>query len=109
MTKAETGAAGRSARSGRDVLPEGLQLDRTSAIWTEETVPRGLLSAHRLADHVWGRLVVAGGRLALAFEDSPDETNTLAAGDSAIIAPARPHHVVLDGPVEFSIEFHRQR
>ena len=105
MTMAENGSVGRSRR---DALPEGLQLDRTSAIWTEATVPRGLLSAHRLANDVWGRLVVAGGRLTLIFEDSPDETNDLAAGDSVIIAPARPHHVVLDGPVEFSIEFHRQ-
>jgi quercetin dioxygenase-like cupin family protein len=53
-------------------------------------------------------LVVSAGKLTLIFEDTPDETHVLATGDSAVIPPARPHHVVLDGPVEFSIEFHRR-
>ena len=89
-------------------MPAGVRLARTSAVWTESTVPDGLLSAHRIADEVWGRLVVTGGHLSLVFEDTPDEPHTLADGESAIIPPARPHHVVLDGPVEFCIEFHRR-
>jgi tellurite resistance-related uncharacterized protein len=89
-------------------LPEDVHLARTSPLWTESTVPAGLLSAHRIAEGVWGRLVVSAGKLTLIFEDTPDETHVLATGDSAVIPPARPHHVVLDGPVEFSIEFHRR-
>ena len=89
-------------------LPDDVRLTRTSPLWTESTVPAGLLSAHRIADGVWGRLVVSAGELTLVFEDDPDGAHPLAAGDSAIIPPARPHHVVLDGRVEFSIEFHRQ-
>jgi tellurite resistance-related uncharacterized protein len=84
-----------------------VRLVRTSAVWSESTVPAGLLSAHRIADDVWGRLVVSGGSLTLIFEDTPDGTHTLAKGESAIIPPGRPHHVVLDGSVEFCIEFHR--
>ena len=105
MTMADDGGA---EQSGRNLLPEGVRLVRTSAVWSELTVPDGLRSAHRIADEVWGRLVVSGGSLTLIFEDTPDEPHTLAKGESAIIPPARPHHVVLDGSVEFCIEFHRR-
>jgi len=105
MTMADDAA---EAKSGRGAMPEGVRLVRTSAVWSELTVPDGLRSAHRIADEVWGRLVVSGGSLSLIFEDTPDEPHTIAKGESAIIPPGRPHHVVLGGPVEFCIEFHRR-
>lgn len=106
-------------------LPAGLQLSRRTPEFTERTVPAGLLAAHRVADGVWGRLVVQSGQLAFVFEapgsmpidtSNADETacgevsgsrRVLRAGDHQVIPPGRPHHVELVGPVGFHVEFHR--
>ncbi len=90
-----------------DELPAGAQLTRTTAEFDERSVPQGLLRAHRVADGVWGRLVVTSGSLRFVFEDDQAEPTTVAAGGTQVIPPARPHHVELTGPVTFHVEFHR--
>ena len=88
-------------------MPEGLEHVRTTDTFNNETVPAGLLRAHRVADGVWGRLVVYSGAVDFVFDDSPDEAITVPAAGSVDIPPAREHHVVLDGPATFAVEFHR--
>lgn len=88
-------------------LPDGLVLQRTTPTFNEKSTPRGLRAAHTVADGVWGRLVVESGSIGFVFEDTPDDVRILAAGEQQIIPPARPHHVVIDGPVQFAVEFHR--
>ncbi len=92
--------------AGRGELPEDVSLVRTTAVFDEESVPTGLLRAHRIATGVWGRLVVRTGSLGFRFEDH-DEPMPVLAGDTVVIPPDRPHHVVIDGPVRFVIEFHQ--
>jgi tellurite resistance-related uncharacterized protein len=91
---------------GAGELPAGLHLVRTTAELDETSVPPGLLATHRVATGVWGRIVVRSGSLHLVFEDEASVT-PLAAGDRAVLAPGRPHHVELVGPVRFVVEFHR--
>lgn len=86
-----------------------MELVRTTPIFDAETVPPGLLRAHRIAAGVWGRVVVEAGRLEFVFEDESRGTTTLSAGDSLTIPPSTPHHVVLDESVTFYIEFYRPR
>jgi tellurite resistance-related uncharacterized protein len=88
-------------------LPPDLDLVRTTAVWDEHTVPDGLLSAHRVADGVWGQLVVRSGAVGFVFEDEPDVTHRLSTDERITIPPGRPHHVALDGPVTFVVEFYR--
>ena len=90
-----------------DRLPDGLHLVRTIPTFDEASVPAGLLAAHRVADGVWGRLVVLAGSLRFAFEDDPTGGRTLHAGQRQVIPPRRPHHLVVDQPVRFHLEFHR--
>jgi tellurite resistance-related uncharacterized protein len=90
-------------------LPDDLEHVRTTDVFDEHSHPAGLLRAHRVADGVWGRLVVHTGSLTFVFEDRMNEPLTIAAGDSVVIPPARLHHVELDGPVTFALEFHRRR
>lgn len=92
----------------RPVLPEGLHHVRTTDVFDESTVPAGLLCAHRVADGVWGRLVVHTGSVTFVFDDHPDDPLTLDAGDAMVIPPARQHHVELGGPATFAVEFHRE-
>ena len=90
----------------RPELPDGLDLVRTTEIFDNDTVPAGLLRAHRIAKDVWGRLVVHSGSLDLVFEDG-DTAIGLAEGDTQAIPPDQPHHVAMTGPASFVVEFYR--
>ncbi len=89
-------------------LPPDVELVRTTPTFDEHTIPAGLLMAHRIAEGVWGRLVVYSGSLTFRFEECPDRAVRAGAGASVVIPPGRPHHVELDGPVTVAIEFHRR-
>lgn len=88
-------------------LPAGLELARTTDVFDNDTVPVGLLRAHRVADGVWARLVVHAGTVRFVFEDQADQPIDVAAGDHIVVPPARLHHVELAGPAQFALEFHR--
>ena len=77
-------------------------------MWNEDTVPAGVLSGHRVADGVWGQLVVRSGSVGFVFEDEPDVTIQVTADGRVVIPPGRLHHVVLSGPATFVVEFYRQ-
>lgn len=93
--------------SGPQQLPDGLDHVRTTDTFDNATVPAGLLRAHRVADGVWGNLVVHTGTVAFVFDDEPEHPITARAGDTVAIPPARQHHLELDGPATFAVEFHR--
>ncbi len=88
-------------------MPTGLTLQRTTPMFDEHSTPAGLLRAHQVAEGVWGRVVVEEGSIGFVFEGKHDSERTLQAGEHQVIPPATPHHVVLDGPVRFCVEFHR--
>jgi tellurite resistance-related uncharacterized protein len=92
-----------------DQIPNGFVLARTTPTFDNDSVPAGLLSAHRVADDVWGRLVVHTGKLTFVFEDQPGTPIPVAANGGVVIPPARPHHLELDGPATFAVEFYRSR
>jgi tellurite resistance-related uncharacterized protein len=89
-------------------LPDGLELVRTTETFDNDTVPPGLLRAHRVGDGVWGRLVVHTGTVVFVFDDDPQHPIVVSAGQASAIPPARAHHLELDGPATFAVEFHRQ-
>ena len=95
--------------SGRwPLLPDGLEYVRTTDVFDQRDHPKGLLRAHRVAEGVWARLVVHTGELGFVFEDDTEDPRAVFAGDHVVIPPRRLHHVVIDAPVTFSIEFHRE-
>lgn len=87
-------------------LPEDVVAYKRTPSFTEETVPAGLLADHETRQGVWGLLVVEDGRLSLRWEDGAP-TETLSAGDTAVIAPTRRHAVVLGATVRFHVVLHR--
>lgn len=88
-------------------LPADVALVRTTPTFDNDSVPAGLLRAHQVAEGVWGRLVVHTGSLLFRFEDAPDEPIRISSGQTQTIPPKRPHHLELDEPVTFAVEFHR--
>jgi hypothetical protein len=47
------------------------------------------------------------GAVGFVFEDDAHHRHVVAAGESIVIAPERPHHVELDEPATFAVEFYR--
>lgn len=88
-------------------LPSGVEYVRTTDVFDNTSVPPGLLRAHRVADGVWARLVVHSGAVTFVFDDDPQNARALSSGQSVTIPPVRPHHVELDEPATFSVEFYR--
>ena len=88
-------------------IPDGLEHVRTTDTFDNDTVPAGLRRAHRVADGVWGRLVVHTGTVTFVFDDEPEHPITVLAGGSVAIPPARQHHIELGEPATFAVEFHR--
>lgn len=87
-------------------LPSGVVLQRTTPVFTADTVPDGLRRAHQVAAGVWGRLRVLAGTVTFVAEES-GETRVLGAGDAQVIEPELRHHVEPDDGARFVVEFHR--
>ena len=91
----------------RPRLPDGLEHVRTTDTFDNDTVPAGLLRAHRVDAGVWGRLDVHTGAVTFVFDDEPEHPIPVTAGGSVAIPPARQHHLTLEQPATFAVEFYR--
>jgi|GEM_PF-179003 len=89
----------------RAELPEALRLVRSSPEWDENTMPRGLLRAHRVASGTWGRIVVHEGQLRFVASTEPVLKVVLGPGSTQAIPPNVEHEGRPLGPVRFAIEF----
>ena len=87
-------------------LPPGARHVRSTPEFTAESVPAGLLRAHRVADGVWGLLRVLSGSVVYVLEEHGDSV-TVSAGGAQVIAPGEVHHVEPDDDARFLVEFHQ--
>ena len=89
-------------------LPEGLALQRTTDEFDVDSVPAGLLRAHRLAAGVWGVLHVTHGTLTFVWEDRPDApVDARTPATALVIEPEIRHHVEPGPDARFTVAFHR--
>ena len=96
--------AGRAVLAG---LPLGCEAYRSTPVFTEATVPPGLLRSHRTTSGTWGLIHVLEGRLLYRVLDPPSERVLDPANAPGLVEPGVPHEVVPLGPVRFQVEFHR--
>ena len=89
-------------------LPDGLTYVRSTKLFDHDSVPVGLLHAHRIAAGVWGRLVVKSGEIRFTFENNEDGPITVKAGGHLAIPPMTPHHISVSESATFLIEFHQE-
>ncbi len=87
--------------------PESVEPYRSTEIFDEHSVPKGLLAEHRTRKGVWGRLEVTEGSLVLSFAAPLDERVEVSAGDWAAIPPELTHHVELGQAAKFRVVFCR--
>ncbi len=76
-------------------------------VFTEATIPPGLLRSHRTAPGIWALIRVLEGRLLYRVLDPPSERVLDASGAPGLVQPGVAHEVAPLGPVRFQVEFHR--
>lgn len=88
-------------------LPARLVHYKSTPEFDQQSTPAGLQRNHSTAAGVWGRIVVLEGSLRYVIEQPQPEEHLLTPGTPGIVEPQVPHHVVIDAPVRFCVEFHR--
>ena len=94
------------------VLPSGLQAYKRTPLFTEATVPAGLLKDHSTKDGTWGLIHVEAGCLRYFVTDParPQSQRDLTREDPpGVVEPTILHRVEPVGPVQFWVEFYRQQ
>lgn len=104
--KGKLGKALNCVRCDRFEFPEGLMAYRKTAIFTEHSIPKGLLKDHSLADGHWGLLHVLLGQLIYTVNHSQLKPFKLSKNERAVIVPNMLHAVAALGPVRFYVEFY---
>jgi tellurite resistance-related uncharacterized protein len=92
-------------------LPTGFCPYRRTDVFTQDTVPAGLLKAHNTREGVWALITVLDGELAYSVADPrrPASRTVLSPHTPpGVIEPTILHSVAPLGPVRFFVEFHRQ-
>ena len=87
-------------------IPENCQPYKKTPVFTEDTVPAGILNDHATKAGVWGLLTVLEGTLDYVVP-SKDHRQKVTTETRAIIEPEVLHHVEPLGPVRFFVEFWR--
>jgi len=87
-------------------LPLGVSKVGSTPLLTEKTVPKGILKKHLAPKGKIGLLVVEEGALQFVWEDSPDEIIDADSEHPVVIWPERYHHLVVNDPVSFKVEFY---
>lgn len=90
-------------------LPPGAppQPYKTTAEWTEETLPAAIRNRHNTKAGIWGLLRVHRGKVDLVFEDPPRRLRVTPEAP-AEIPPQEWHHVEPLGPALMHVEFYRE-
>lgn len=86
-------------------LPDEVSPYRQTPVFTEETVPRGLLKSHSTKAGTWGRIVVLEGRLRYRILEPDVEERVLDPQNPGIVEPQVPHEVEPLGKLRFYVEF----
>jgi tellurite resistance-related uncharacterized protein len=91
-------------------LPDGAEHYRSTAVFTEATVPAGLLADHSTKDGVWGSISVLSGKLRYLVSDPLRETLSILLephSPAGVIEPTILHRVEPVGSVAFQVDFFR--
>ena len=92
-------------------LPQDVQPYRKTDVFTQATVPAGLLRAHTTKEGAWALIHVLEGRLAYRIKDPrrPASAVVLTPGaPPGVVEPTILHDIEPLGAVRFFVEFHRR-
>jgi tellurite resistance-related uncharacterized protein len=98
-----------SAQQMATALPAEAEAYRSTPVFTEATIPSGLLRSHSTASGVWGLIHVLEGRLLYRVLDPLSERILEPGLTPGVVEPTVLHEVASLGPVSFYVQFHRIR
>ena len=89
-------------------IPDAFTAYKTTKLFTHETVPKGFTKEHSTSKGVWALLHVRTGYLKFKLDEDGQETVYKITPDAPrVIVEEQPHHIIIDGPVSFQLEFFR--
>ena len=86
-------------------IPADYVAYKQTPVFTETTVPAGLLKRHKTKVGIWGKIVVLEGRLMYRILEPVLETHELNPTQAGAVEPTVAHEVAPLGPVKFYVEF----
>ena len=86
-------------------LPDHVVAYQRTDLFTQDSVPSGLLKDHSTKEGVWGLIQVRKGRLEYTIENK--EVHILTPVKNGVVEPTVSHHVRPLGEVLFSVEFYK--
>lgn len=87
-------------------IPSNVTVYKKTPIFSEASVPKGLLKDHTTKDGVWGAIVILDGELEYNIQESK-EIIRLDTRHHGVVEPMVKHHISLLGPVKFYVAFYR--
>ena len=88
-------------------IPSNVSPYKKTLIFTERTVPAGLLKNHNTKEGVWGKIVIESGLLEYTIQEPTYEITQLSPNNHGVVEPLIKHYIKPLGPVNFYIEFYR--
>lgn len=88
-------------------LPSHVSAYKKTSVFTQKTVPAGLLKAHTTKAGTWGKINIISGKLLYVIETEPLESIELSPSKYGVVEPEVPHHVQPLGETEFFVEFYK--
>ncbi len=89
-------------------IPATFTAYKTTKLFTHETVPKGFTKEHSTSKGVWALLHVRTGSLQFMIDENGQEAVYKITPDvPRVIVEEQPHHIIIDGPVSFQLEFFR--
>ena len=88
-------------------LPMTVEYYKSTPVFTQRTVPKGLLKAHQTKQGTWGKIVVLSGQLEYRILEPMFEEILLSSGKYGVVEPTILHEVSPVGEVTFKVEFFR--
>jgi len=87
-------------------IPEDAAAYKRTPVFTEQSIPAGLLNEHKTKEGVWGKIVILDGKLLYTITHAAEE-HILDNNHSGVVEPTVIHRVKPLGKVAFYVEFYR--
>jgi len=88
-------------------MPDDCNSYKKTPVFSESTVPQGLLNAHQTKAGTWGKIVVLEGELLYRILEPHIEEHLLDSEHFGVVEPQVLHEVEPKGTVRFYVDFHK--
>ena len=89
------------------LIPDNCHAYKRTSLFTESTVPAGLLKAHQTKAGTWGKIVVVKGKVLYRILEPDLEEHLLDTNHFGVVEPGIPHEIEPIGEVSFYVDFYK--